>query len=293
MRKSTDTAFIRELSAKLCPDLSDVIWHESEVTLSTWGQGLETGKAIEFLSLCSLINAYRMGGQDVDIPELYRSHPDLFYIRNIIPRHHGAQAGHDAANGDSLPLRLRFLGALTPRAVVKQSDGCPFLIFREGHPIHFINYAKQYNTYYLERPDLLISKASIEVQPLSDSEISFNYRCKSGITSGKLRVVNHSKLPLISLSHTGELDIPISGIVECSVGKGKDRAGEQLAAYQHLCKATPKPTSVLVNGRNKPCKDYDIEIFIDLATAEAANIERAIIYGMTDFSRKISGQPNK
>lgn len=293
MRKSTNTAFIRELSSKLCPDLSAVIWHESEVTLSTWGQGLETGKAVEFLSLCSLINAYRQAGQDVDIPELYKSHPDLFYIRNIIPRHHGAQAGHDAANGDSLPLRLRFLGALMPRAVVKQSDGCPLLIFREGHPIHFINYAKQYNIYYLERPDLLISKASIEVQSLSNSEISFDYRCQSGITSGKLRVVNHSKLPLMSLNHIGDLDIPISGIVECSVGKGRDRASEQLAAYQNLCKAALKPTTVLVNGRNKPSKDYDIEIFINLVAADAANIERTIIDGMTDFLREISSRPNK
>ena len=293
MRKLTDAAFIRELSWKLCPDLSDVIWHESEVTLSTWGQGLETGKAVEFLSLCSLINAYRHEGQEVNIPELYKSHPDLFYIRNIIPRHHGAQAGHDAANGDSLPLRLRFIGALTPRAVVQQSDGYPLLIFREGNPIHFINYAKQYNIYYLERPDLLISKALIKVEPLTDSEISFSYKCQSGFTSGKLRVVNHAKLPLISLDHIGELDIPISGIVECSVGKGKDRAGEQLDAYRTLCKALPKPKSVLVNGRNNSCREYDIEIFIDLALEDASKIERAIIAGMINFSRELSGPPSK
>lgn len=289
MRKKTDTAFIRELSSKLCPDLSDVIWHESEVTRSTWAQGLETGKAVEFLSLCALVSAYREGGQGVDIPELYKSHPDLFYTRNIIPRHHGAQAGHDAANGDSLPLRLRFLGALTPRAVVKQRDGYPLLIFREGHPIHFINYAKQYGIYYLERPDLIVSKASVEVQSLSDGEVSFNYRCESGITSGKMRVMNHSQIPLMSLNNTGELDIPIVGIVECSVGKGKDRAAMQLAAYQDLCKTTTKPKSILVNGRNKPCKDYDFEIYINLAEADAAKIERTIIDGMSDFSRELSG----
>ncbi len=293
MRKLTDAAFIRELSSKLCPDLSDVIWHESEVTLSTWGQGLETGKAVEFLSLCSLINAYRYEGQEVSIPDLYKNHPDLFYIRNIIPRHHGAQAGHDATNGDSLPLRLRFLGALTPRAIVKQSDGCPLLIFREGHPIHFINYAKQYNIYYLERPDLLISKASIEIELLNDSEISFSYRYQSGFTSGKLRIVNHAKLPLISLNHTGELDIPISGIVECSVGKGKDRASEQLDAYRTLCKVPPKPKSVLVNGRNKSYREYDIEIFIDLALEDTSKIERAIVDGMINFSRELSGRSNK
>lgn len=293
MRKLTDATFIRELSSKLCPDLSDVIWHESEVTLSTWGQGLETGKAVEFLSLCSLINAFRHGGQEVNIPDLYKSHPDLFYIRNIIPRHHGAQAGHDAANGELLPLSLRFLGALTPRAVIQQSDGCPLLIFREGHPIHFINYAKQYNIYYLERPDLLISKASVDVELLNDSEVSFSYRYQTGLTSGKLRIANHAKLPLISLSHTGELDIPISGIVECSVGKGKDRASEQLDAYRSLCKAPPIPKSVLVNGRNKRCKEYDFEIFIDLSLSDTASVEREIVGGMIDFSNELLGEPIK
>lgn len=287
MRKLTDVMFLRELSSKLCPDLSDIIWHESEVTLSTWGQGLETGKAVEFLSLCSLINAYQHEGQEVDIPELFKSYPDLFYIRNIIPRQYGAQAGHEAANGDSLPLRLRFLGALTPRAIIQQSDGCPLLIFREGHPIHFINYAKQHNIYYLERPDLLISKASIQIELLNDSEISFSYRCQSGLTSGKLRVVNHAKLPLISLNHTGELDIPISGIVECSVGKGKNRAGEQLDDYLSLCKSFSKPKSVLVNGRNKSCGEFDVEIFIDLTSSDISKIEHAIVDGMIDFSRKI------
>ncbi|MDO2438439.1 hypothetical protein Q2T43_19730 [Aeromonas veronii] len=287
MRKLTDVMFIRELSSKLCPDLSDIIWHESEVTLSTWGQGLETGKAVEFLSLCSLINAYQHEGQEVDIPELYNNHPDLFYIRNIIPRQYGAQAGHEAANGDALPLRLRFLGALTPRAIIQQSDGCPLLIFREGHPIHFINYAKQHNIYYLERPDLIISKALIQIEPLNDSEISFSYKCQSGLTSGKLRVVNHAKLPLISLNHTGELDIPISGIVECSVGKGKNRAGEQLDDYLSLCQSFSKPKSVLVNGRNKLCGEYDVEIFIDLTSSDILKVEHVIVDGMIDFSRKI------
>ncbi len=288
MKKLTDAAFIRELSSKLCPDLNDVIWHESEITLSTWVQGLETGKAVEFLSLCTLINAYRQEGKHVIIPELYNSHPDLFYVRNIIPRHHGAQAGHDAANGDTLPLKTRFLGALTPRAVIQQNDGYPLLIFREGHPIHFINYAKQYNTYYLERPDLLISKALFDVKVLNESEISFSYRYQSGFTYGTLRVANHAKLPLISLNQSGELDIPISGIVECSVGKGKDRAAEQLYAYRNLCKALPIPKSILVNGKNKPCKAYDIEIFIDLASADTSNLERAIVDGMINFSRVLS-----
>jgi hypothetical protein len=250
---------------------------------------LETGKAIELLSLFSLIKAHREEGYEVSIPGLYSAHPDLFYIRNIIPRHHGAQAGHDAANGEHLPLALRFLGALTPRAVISQSDGYPVLIYREGHPIHFISYAKQNNLYYLERPDLVISKALIEVNLLNDGEIEFEYRHQSGCIRGKLRVINHAKLPLISLSHDGALDIPIAGIVECSLGKGKDRAGAQLLAYKELCKESPDLRSVLVNGRrNKPCNEYDVEIFIDLVSANFHQMESALVDGMITFLRKVS-----
>lgn len=290
MRKFADTRLLRELSSKFCPDLRDVIWHESEVTFSTWGQGLETGKAVEFLALCSLIAVFRQEGHEVKIPKLFRDQPDLFYIRNIIPRHHGAQAGHNAADGESIPLLLRFLGALTPRAIIEQSDGYPLLVFREGHPIHFINYAKKYNILYLERPDLLFSKARIHVESNNESELSFTYEFDSGLTSGRMRVANSPKLPLISLNNFGELDIPICGLVECSVGKGRDRAGDQLAAYKNLCKAHPLPKAVLVNGKNISCREYDIETFIDLNSEGISTIEQSFVDGMTNFSRALLGR---
>lgn len=289
MRKSTDADFVRKLSCKICPDLKDVIGHDSEVTLSTWGQGLETGKAVEFLSLCSLIRAYRNHGQEVEIPELYKSHPDLFYIRNIIPRYYGSQAGHDAANASSLSLGLKFLGALTPRAIVRQGDGLDFLIFREGHPIHFINHAKKYRTYYLDRPDVLIAKASMTVEPLNDGEILFDYRYKDGSTSGKIRIAVCAELPIISLSNTGEMDIPISAILECSIGKGKDIAGGQLKIYRSLFKALPRPKTVLVNGKNIPCGDYDLEIFLDLMSTDRSKIENLMVDGMAQLVTRITG----
>ena len=72
--------------------------------------------------------------------------------------------------------------------------------------------------------------------------------------------------------------------MECSVGKGRDRASEQLEAYRLLCKAPLMPKSVLVNGRSKRCKEYDFEIYIDLSLPDTTTVEQAIVGGMIDFS---------
>lgn len=229
MKKQLDASSLREACLLACPDLVAVILHDSEMTSSTWKAGIETGKAVEMLALCALVSAIRYIGHSVLFPELYTSDPDLFYLRNSIPRHHGAQAGHEVVVMSGIPLVKRFEAALTPKAIIKTNDGRSFLMYREGHPIHFISNLVNQHPEYLDRPDIVIAEGDLVVNTQSSAELPFIYNHPNGIIQGSLRVKNDIKVPLISFEASGSLDIPINGIIECSVGKGKERAEDQLS----------------------------------------------------------------
>ena len=98
---------IKALAIELFPKLSPIISFKSEITRSTWESSLETGKAVEFVSLCALAESANRLGLTVKVPLLFTDNPDLFYLRNIIHRHHGAQPGHCPASvGNGLSGRL-------------------------------------------------------------------------------------------------------------------------------------------------------------------------------------------
>lgn len=264
MRNSKRLSSLRQMSIAYCPDLETVLMHESEVTTSTWHAGIETGKSIELLTLCRLVASFRRTGFQVIFPRLFNVKPDLFYVRNVIPRHHGAQAGHDAVIFNQIPLLDRFIGALTPKAIVNHPSGKQFLIFREGHPVHFINWIASGKAEYLDRPDIVVTEGSLNLQILEDDIMDFKFASAAGTCDGKLRVKNDINLPLIDLSMSGESVVPVAVILECSVGKGKVTAEEQLERYVGLFGMPQAPMTALINGKKKACPAYDFEVQIDV-----------------------------
>ncbi|WP_214680087.1 hypothetical protein, partial [Escherichia coli] len=73
-----------------------------------------------------------------------------------------AQAGHSNSIRDNIPLNLKFLASLTPKAILKSPDNRTFLLFSEGHPIHLIDYStKNRGQFYFERPDIVLCEAQI------------------------------------------------------------------------------------------------------------------------------------
>lgn len=253
---------LRALCISIAPNLRAVIEHDSLVTASTWNTVGETGKAVELYSLCSLSSAFSSMGITTHLPNLYNDKPDLFYLRNILPRHHGAQAGHAAAI-NSIPLVDRFVAALTPKLVFENA-GLQYSIFREGLPFHLIEHANQGNAEYLDRPDVIISEGASACKILSAEKIEFSYRCESGQCNGILRIKNDAGLPIISYDTTLKENIPVMGIIECSVSKGDIRAEEQLKRYLSLLGKSRAPVSLLINGRQKKCPAYDFEAYIDM-----------------------------
>lgn len=287
LKKITDASFIRDIAAEFCPDISSIIYHDSEITASTWSSGIETGKAVEFLTLCALIVETRSAGHDVLFPSIYAVNPDLFYLRNIIPRHHGAQAGHDVVIGEDIPLLDRFVSALTPKAIIKSVSGKIFLIYREGHPIHFMSCLVNKNIEYFDRPDILISEGEIELNTKGITELQFEYKYPTGNIFGALRVRNDIKTPLISFKITGEVEIPINGIIECSVGKGRVRAEEQLLTYLQIYTSTIRPLTLLINGRVKPCPAYEHNVLIELNTKDLGHLSQQLRLGINKLVTKL------
>lgn len=274
------------MALAFCPDLESILMHDSEVTASTWLVGVETGKSVELLSLCALVASLRRAGCRVTFPTLFQEKPDLFYLRNVIPRHHGAQAGHDVAVFDRIPLADRFVGALTPKAIVHHPGGRQFLIFREGHPVHLISWVASGKSEYLDRPDILIAEGSLHLQLVDDTILDFRFARPAGTCEGKLRVKNDINLPLISLNMSRESGVPVTAILECSVGKGKVTAEEQLARYVGLFGLPVPPMTVLINGKKKACPAYDFEIQIDIAEGSDEGLFNQLSTGLDQLALK-------
>lgn len=278
---------MQQMACAYCPDIESILFHKSEVTASTWLAGIETGKSVEMLSLCGLVASLRRAGCQVTFPAIFQRNPDLFYIRNVIPRHHGAQAGHDVAIFNHISLADRFFGAMTPKAVVSRPDGKEFLVFREGHPIHLINWVAAGNPEYLDRPDILIAQGSLLLHWEEDTVLYFSYEHAGGVCEGSLRLKNDINLPLISYKLTGEPIVPVNAILECSVGKGRITAEEQLSRYVGLFGKPESPITVLINGKKKACPAYDLEISINIRGGADSDLTNQLSSGLDVLARKI------
>ncbi len=286
MNKVRVLSSLRKLAAILCPEIDEAINHNSPVTVSTWLNGIDTGKAVEFVSLCALVNTFKNSNFDVTFPQLYLNSPDFFYFRNVIPQHHGAQPGHQPAF-DSIPLAERFYAALCPKAIMREPNGREFLVFREGHPIHLIAWYAEKREYYLERPDIVIAEGALELELIANDQLAFDYTHPGGNVSGVLRVRNDINIPLISLKISGAKDVSVSGLVECSVGKGTDTAESQLLRYLNLFGTPHIPASVLINGNVNQCPAYDFEVSLNLSCESVEAIAELFSNNLTDLPKRI------
>jgi hypothetical protein len=261
---------LRELCVEIAPNLKAIIEHDSAVTASTWNASGETGKAVEFFSLCCLMAALSDIGRKVYTPDIYQQKPDLFYLRNILHRHYGAQAGH-AASINSISLIDRFSAALTPK-VMFENGGLTYGIFREGMPVHLVEHLHKGKPEYLDRPDLIVCEGTLTHNLLSAEKIEFKYECQYGVCHGVLRIKNDPNIPIISYETTLTENIPVIGIIECSVSKGDVMAEEQLQRYISIFSTDNVPISLLINGRRKKCPAYNFEAFIDMGFDKLENI---------------------
>lgn len=273
---------LRSVALHLCPDLSEILRHNSIATNSTWDCSTETGKAIEITAMCATISAFQRRGFTLFIPQLFIENPDLFYLRNIVPKHHDAQAGHDAAFLNAIPLLDRFVASLTPKAVLKDNE-LVFSIFREGHVIHKITHLLNTDSEYLDRPDIVIAQGEMDVSIINETEIEFNYNQPINQFTGKLRVKNDNKIPLISFDSNSTKGVLVNGIIECSVGKERAHAVKQTNRYKTLFASVIIPSTALVNGQKYSGNHIEHEIFLDLVEWDREKVISTLESGFDKF----------
>lgn len=281
---------LRSAAALLCPDLTDVIRHDSAVTASTWRAKVETGKAIELASLCGVVASLRRASWEVSFPDVYREKPDLFYLRNVVPTHHGAQAGHDTAMFGALSLEDRFLASMTPKASARSSKGKELLIFREGHPVHFINWQASGNSEYLDRPDILLAEGQLCTKWTDSSVLAFLYSVGTSIIDGQLRTINSFNVPIISYRASDDCRFPIRGLVECSAEKDPSIAKRQINRYVQLFGGPIRPVTMFVSGSRSRSTQCDVEVIIDRSATCESQLANHISSGTDMFVEQISTQ---
>lgn len=284
---------LREVSLHFCPTLKDILYHDSPISISTWKADIETGKAVEVAALCATISSFQKIGYNLSVPAVYSNNPDLFYLRNVIPRHHDAQAGHDAAFISQVPLQDRFIASLTPKAMLKNNAGSVFSIFREGHAVHKLSQLLKTNNEYLDRPDIVISQGEMVLASVTNTEIEFKYIQGIGDISGRLRIKNDNRIPLVSYEPETGGDVLINGIIECSVGKGRSHAVKQINRYKTLFASLITPTTALVNGQMYQGNHIEHEIFIDLTEWDREKTINALETGFSKFVEIIDATSKK
>jgi hypothetical protein len=252
---------LRESARLFCPDLQPVIDSNCDSAASTWNASVETGKAVELATLCGLISSIRKLKYQVKIPDLYFERPELFYLRNVIPRHHGAQPGHLGATVNAIPLEDRFAAAMTPKCEIVGDDGRHLEVYREGHPFHSIGAAVREHD-YRDRPDIVISSVDVNTIVSGSSELKFEYSQGDNVLKGSLAIRNDINLPLKSLTTDGNGLVSFCGLIECSAAKTVKHANTQLATYRKTFGLDPKTATLLVNGSPVSTSDYDRSIHL-------------------------------
>jgi len=215
------------------PDFSSFIECKEQSALSVWEGELRNGKALEFLSLLSLMSVISESYSNCEIPHALFSNPELFYLRNEIPQHHLAQAGHSAAVNGSIDLEDRFVSSLVPRMTFC-SRGKSYMIFREGNPLHLIYSEIALDKTYSERPDIIIVEGQIQDIQIANRRLSLNH-----ITGGEqalieLSIRNTNILPVERYEKSANYSVKTLGVIECSVHKIRKHVDNQFTKYQKI-----------------------------------------------------------
>lgn len=239
-----------------------------------WERPLSEGSAFEWAMLAAIAGQAQTQGWKTSFPILDTSNgPSLFRLWNEIPRHHGAQPGHASVYRHDRDLQERFLQSLIPKLVLAKQRNF-YSLFREGCPYHKIMVGQDYN----ERPDIII----LPGQPTegfprvvrNGTEVEFSYVLKKElVVSGRLRVVNSPTIPCRVRRPREGVDVPITGIVECSVNKPLKVAKEQLQRYENLfSRPSRRVPQILVTGNRLATVQWASK-FVDLSATSTDSIE--------------------
>ena len=257
-------------------ELRFVIDVASPLSNSVWESNLSTGKALEFVSLIALIREISSMGFEWSIFEFFKNKPEFFYLRNEIPYHHEAQAGHDASVANDISLQDRFKAAILPRATFC-ANGEKYMVFREGNPLHLIFNLLSGKQLCKERPDLAIVKGEIILRESNDATLHFTHiSSDSEKVDVKLSIKNTNLIPIKSFSVSKNYKVFTSGIVECSVSKSRSHVDNQLDTYSSIftCE-NQKLSCVFIHGK-KDEASYFPTIKIDMNELVASFATREV-----------------
>ena len=147
---------IRKKVASKFPMFKEIVCDCSSISNSVWDSDISSGKALEIISLITLISEIADRNNSVLMDQKLLIEPWLFYLRNELPLHHGAQAGHEATIYSEHSLKDRFIASITPKATFKSSDGHHWMVFREGNPLHLLYNIINGQPAYKSRCDICI-----------------------------------------------------------------------------------------------------------------------------------------
>jgi hypothetical protein len=239
---------LREQAARVFPSFRQIILHDSQLSNSVWESDLRTGKALEIVSLLAIISELNSQLGCTYIDDRFLSNPDLFYLRNEIPLHHGAQAGHEGLFQFETSIEDRFLAAFLPKANFK-SDDRYWMIFREGNPLHLLFSLIQGAGVYKDRCDMVLVRGLIRDFEISNGLISFTHDDMGAAAKYQISIKNSPIVPLKDYIISEDYSVKTSGVVECSVSKTKAQVDEQLARYRELYKNfNSRPECLFVHG---------------------------------------------
>lgn len=274
---------LKELASFFCEDLKEVIYSDSPLSFSTWDAPIENGKSLEFLCLCASIFVFREHGFHVAIPNLYRYMPGLFYLRNVIPTQYTSQAGHSVHSNGYVSLKDRFIASLTPKVLITDQVGREYCLFREGHPIHMINWRFDHHAVYRDRPDILLAPGAIEIVFGVAQEIHFVYKASAGHCEGVLRIRDSADIPLASFQKTQHLETGALGIIECSVSKGQKISAKQYHIYKEIFSGGLPTRFLLVNNNRIANSPFEQQLIIDLVNSPMEITKCRLIDGLTKY----------
>jgi len=278
---------LKRRSLQIFPDFEFIISAGSDLSKTVWESDLSTGKALEFVSLLALIREVKDLGASVHIDSYFHENPSLYYLRNEIPYHHGAQAGHDAVLDNEFTLFDRFVAALLPRATF-EINGKKYMLFREGNPLHLIEAICIGRSVYRERPDLAIVGGFIELISVKRNEISIIHHGDEANARIEMSVKNSNLIPLKKYLPKDAYEVNTYGLVECSVSKTKSHVDNQLDNYVSLFGSSGvTPDCLFIHGKNIKSKYRTSIVDMSLLVEDIGSSTNRAIMG--DYLKGILG----
>jgi hypothetical protein len=219
---------LRQICMALAPSLADVIECDADSAHSTWHAPWETGKALEVVGLCLLAALSRWNGQVIDLPTLYKEHPEAFYMRNVLPHSHSRKAGH--SDRSTTPnLELAFVAAFTPKLVIS-GEHRSWGVFREGLPVKSVLDFVLSGVSPVDRPDVIVVEGTGSTL-LDGSAVSCTWGSSDFEWDWIVRVADSPVPRLIDHGAIPLAQPRVAALVESSVAKSTSHVDRQLASY--------------------------------------------------------------